>query len=62
MAFISDDNDMDKLTAAITIKVTPDHREIIERLANEAHALRVENDLLRDAIGTITCALEALPK
>ena len=33
MAFISDENDMEKLTAAITIKVTPDHLAIIERLA-----------------------------
>ena len=33
MAFLSDETDMDKLTAAITIKVTPDHLAIIERLA-----------------------------
>ena len=30
------------------------------KLANEAHALRLENQRLRDAIGTINCALEAL--
>lgn len=29
-------------------------------LANEAHALRMENQRLRDVIGTINCALEAL--
>jgi len=30
------------------------------RLANEVHALRMENRRLRDAIGTINCALEAI--
>ncbi len=30
------------------------------KLANEAHALRLENQRLRDAIGTINCALDAL--
>lgn len=30
------------------------------RLANEVHALRMENERLRDVIGTINCALEAL--
>jgi len=30
------------------------------RLANEAHALRMENQRLRDVIGTINCALEAI--
>ncbi len=29
------------------------------RLANEAHALRLENEKLRDAIKTIECAIEA---
>ena len=29
------------------------------RLANEAHALRLENERLRDAINTISCAIEA---
>jgi regulator of replication initiation timing len=31
-------------------------------MANEAHALRLENERLRDAICTITRALETLQK
>lgn len=30
------------------------------RLANDAHQLRMENQRLRDVIGTINCALDAL--
>lgn len=46
------------VSASEAIAAESDYR----RMANEAHALRLENDRLRNAICTITCALEALQK
>jgi hypothetical protein len=44
------------VTAAEAVTAESDY----SRLANEAHALRLENQRLRDVIGTINGALEAL--
>ena len=44
------------LTAEESVKAESEFR----RLANEVHALRIENRRLRDAIETINCALDAL--
>ena len=33
MAFIKDESDMDKLTAVMTVRVTPEVKETMERLA-----------------------------
>ena len=45
MAYLQNEADVDKLTAAITIKVTPDHKAILERLA--LHDGVTVSDLLR---------------
>jgi len=44
------------LTAEESVKAESEFR----RLANEVHALRIENRRLRGAIETINCALDAL--
>ena len=44
------------LTSEESVKAESEFR----RLANEVHALRMENRRLRDAIGTINCTLDAL--
>lgn len=45
MAYLTDETDMEKLTAAITIKVTPEHKAVLERLA--IHDNVTVSDLLR---------------
>ena len=56
--------DLSNLCSAIDWgDISPDDDDLAEsqysRLANEAHALRLENEKLRDAIKTIECAIEA---
>ena len=56
--------DLSNLCSAIDWgNISPDDDDLSEsqysRLANEAHALRIENQRLRDAINTIECAIEA---
>lgn len=45
MAYLTDETDMEKLTAAITIKVTPEHKAVLERLA--LHDGVTVSDLMR---------------
>ena len=45
MAYLEEETDMEKLTAAITIKVTPEHKAVLERLA--LHDGVTVSDLMR---------------
>lgn len=48
MAYLPDENDMEKLTAAITIKVSPEHKAVLERLA--LHGGITVSDFAREAL------------
>ena len=57
--------DLSNICSAIDCgNISQDDDDVCEsqysRLENEANALRLENQRLRDAIGTINCALDAL--